>query len=186
MGIMHTKKVNHTLSTFTIFKGTQPPLLGCAVPIMFILKKMRELLAEYEKDVQSMRANTTDVDLQLSNDGTGTLSLSNPKSFWKGIHHPEEHPESLSLIVRDDRGNRLSPTTKALQWSFEKTINLSEDEPFSTPISILRYMQGNTSYQYVLEEGRTYLVVALYSPFGSDKYRFESNKVIIQYTSTEK
>ncbi|MAA80311.1 MAG: hypothetical protein CL916_13740 [Deltaproteobacteria bacterium] len=147
---------------------------------------MRELLAEYEGDMKSMQANTMDVELILGNDGTGSLRLSNPKSLWRGINHPLEHSDSLSFLIRDGDGNQLSPTTKKIDWDLKGSINLSKEEPFSTSISVLRYLQGNISYRYALEEGKTYHIVVLYSPFGADKYRFESNKVTITYTKVEK
>lgn len=158
----------------------------CGPDHVYSEKKMRELLAEYEEDMLAMQTNTLDLELALGNDGTGSLNLSNPKALWKNIAHPIEHPDSLSFIVRDGDGNRLSPKTKALRWSFKKTMELSKKEPFSTPISVLHYMQGNTSYRYALKEGETYYVIALYSPFGSDKYRFESNEVKIQYKRSTK
>ena len=171
----------------TYYRGyafTSPGM--CGPDYVYSEKKMREILAEYEKDIQSMRTNTMDVELKLTNNGTGSLRLSNPKMLWKAIHHPLEHPDSLSFIIRDGDGNQVSPTTKEIDWDLKRTLNLSKEEPFSTSISVLRYLQGNKSYRYALEEGKTYHIVALYSPFGSDKYRFESNKVTIQYTKAEK
>lgn len=153
----------------------------CGPDHVYSETKMRELLAEYEKDMQAMQSNTMDVELTLGNDGKGTLGLSNPKALWRGINHPLEHPGALSFIVWGGDGNRVSPTTKTIDWDLKSTINLSKDKPFSTPISLLRYLQGNTSYRYALEVGQTYSVVAIYAPFGSDTLRFESNEVKITY-----
>ena len=154
----------------------------CGPDHVYSETKMRELLREYELDMLAMKTNTVRVALSLNNNGKGTLKLFHPKEKWKGIAHPKEHNDSLSFVIKDDQGNRISPTVKNLKWSLRNTIELSRGEAFSTSVSVLKYLQGNKVYQYALEEGKNYRITAVYMPFGPSNAQFESNEVEIQYT----
>ena len=158
----------------------------CGPDHVYSESTMRTLLAEYEQAIQAMQTNTMDVKLALENNGEGVLTLSNPNEPWKGIAHPEEHPNSLSIIVKDDTGKRVYPATTFLGWSLKTKMDLSKEEPFSVPVSVLKYLQGNRVMKHELTEGTTYRVKAVYTPLGLDLYRFESNEVEIQYTKSEK
>jgi hypothetical protein len=115
---------------------------------------------------------------------TGDLVIRNPGKIPLTVQVPDNR-QALSFFVSDELGNTVAPSGRGKSDPAFKTRVLAPDKSFTHHLDGLEFVTGSAVFDYDLNPGKSYRIIAVYRAAGPQGPGFTSQETKLSIPQTQ-